>query len=67
MAVAPFGRLNKIPEFDIVVIYLDDSLVLRKHKIRNVRFTGNNRKSNTGDTSIPVDLDLIISHIEWIS
>lgn len=67
MAVAPFGRLNKIPEFDIVVIYIDDALVLRKHKIRNVRFTGNNRKSSTGDTSIPVDLDLIISHIEWIS
>lgn len=65
MSVAPLGRLNKIPEFDIVVLYLDASLVLRKHKLRNVRFTGNNRKSSSGDTSIPVELELILSHIEW--
>jgi len=66
-AIAPKGRLNKIPEFDIQVAYVDDQLVTRVHKLRNVRFTGNSRKVNQGDTSIPVELELIISHIEWIS
>ncbi len=66
MSVAPLGRLNKIPEFDIVVLFLDDSLIPRKHVIKNVRFTGNNRKSSTGDTSLDVDLELICSHILWL-
>lgn len=66
MSVAPLGRLNKIPEFDIVVLFLDDSLIPRKHVIKNVRFTGNNRKSSTGDTSLDIDLELICSHILWL-
>jgi hypothetical protein len=66
MSVAPLGRLNKIPEFDIVVLFLDDALIPRKHVIKNVRFTGNNRKSSTGDTSLDVDLELICSHILWV-
>lgn len=65
MAVAPLGRIQDIPEFDIVVMYLDSALVTVKHKLRNVRFMSNTRTSASGDTSIPVDLELIISHIEW--
>lgn len=65
MAVAPLGRLQDIPEFDISVIYLDAALVTVKHKLRNVRFMSNTRTSASGDTSIPVDLELILSHVEW--
>jgi hypothetical protein len=63
--VAPLGKLQRIPEFDIVVAYLDTSLAIVTHKIRNVRIMNNSRKSNTGDTSIPVELELLISNIEW--
>jgi hypothetical protein len=64
-AVAPLGDLTRIPEFDISVIYLDDSLATVTHKIRNVRFMNNDRKSKTGDGAIEVELELITSHIEW--
>ena len=66
MAAAPQGRLNQIPEFDIVVMYLDTNLVTRKHVLKNVRFMNNARVSGQGETSIPVDLELIISHVEWL-
>jgi hypothetical protein len=62
---APDGRLNKIPEFDIVVAYLDTNLVPRKHVLRNARFMNNVRTSSQGETSIPVEIDLLISHVEW--
>ena len=65
MAAAPQGRLNQIPEFDIVVSYIDTNLVTRRHVLRNVRFMNNARTSAQGETSIPVDLDLLISHVEW--
>lgn len=64
-SVAPNGRIQDIPEFDISVVFLDAALVTRTHKLRNVRFMNNNRRTASGDTSIPVEIDLIISHIEW--
>lgn len=65
MQAAPNGVLQRIPEFDITVMYIDDVLVPVKHKIRNVRFMNNDRKSATGDGAISVELELICSHIEW--
>ena len=37
-AVAPNGRIQDIPEFDISIVFLDAALVTRTHKLRNVRF-----------------------------
>lgn len=65
MAVAPLGRIQDIPEFDISVMYLDSALIPRKHKLRNCRFKNNARNTSQGDTSIAVELELILSHIEW--
>lgn len=65
MSVAPNGRIQDIPEFDISVVYIDSALTTVKHKLRNVRFMNNPRTSASGDTSIPVEIDLIISHVEW--
>jgi len=65
--VAPLGRIMDIPEFDIVVMYLDSANVTRKHVLKNVRFMNNKRASSTGDTSIPVELELCISHIEFVA
>jgi hypothetical protein len=64
--VAPQGRIQDIPEFDIVVMYVDAALVTRKHVLKNVRFMNNKRASSSGDTSIPVELELIISHIQYL-
>lgn len=65
-AVAPLGRIMDIPEFDIIVMYLDPANVTRKHVLKNVRFMNNKRASSTGDTSIPVELELIVSHIQYL-
>jgi hypothetical protein len=66
VSVAPSGRLQDIPEFDIVVTYTDANLIPVVHKIRNCRFKTNMISSATGDTSIPIDLELIVSHIEFV-
>ena len=66
VSAAPSGRLQEIPEFDIVVTFTDANLIPVVHKIRNVRFKKNMISSSTGDTSIPIEMDLVISHVEWI-
>lgn len=66
-SVAPNGRIMDIPEFDIVVAYLDAANVTRRHVLKNVRFMNNKRASSSGDTSIPVELELIISNIQFLS
>lgn len=65
-AVAPLGRIQDIPEFDIVVMYVDSALITRKHILKNVRFMNNKRSASSGDTSIPVELELLISHIQYL-
>jgi hypothetical protein len=59
------GVLQRIPEFDITVAFLDSALIPRIHTIKNCRFTKNLRKVNQGDTSIACEIDLIISHVEF--
>lgn len=52
--------------FDIIITYLKpDNSGLTIDKLKNVQFTNNKRDVKQGDTSISVDLTLIISHIEW--
>ena len=45
--------------------YLPDNGVIHTDKIRNCRFTENKRDVKEGDMSIPVELELIVSHIDW--
>lgn len=63
--VAPGRRLQDIPEFSVVITFIDPAFITRKHTVRNCRFMNNNRKSTAGDTQIPVELELITSHIDW--
>lgn len=65
VAAAPNGRVYDIPEFDIVVTYTDANLIPVTHKIRNCRFKNNMISSASGDTSIEIPLDLVVSHIEY--
>jgi len=61
--VAPGGVLQRIPEFDITVAYVDSALAPVKHTIKNCRFTTNNRKVTQSADSIACEMELIVSHI----
>lgn len=65
--VAPNGRIQDIPEFDIAVTYLDAAYTTIRHKLRNVRIMNNPRKSDTGGGALVCELELIISHVEIVS
>lgn len=65
MSVAPGGKLFNIPEFDIIVSYFDSSLTPVTHTLKNVRFKNNMLKAATGDDAIAIDVDLVISNIDY--
>lgn len=64
-AAGPGKRLQDIPPFDIVVAYLNENDQLVTDVIRNCEFTTNKRDLKQGDTVIEIELELIVSHIEW--
>ncbi len=59
------GRLQDISPFDITVLYIPDSGIVTTDKIRNCQFQNNKRSWKEGDTGQEVELDLVVSHIEW--
>lgn len=63
--VAPNGRIQEIPEFDIVVSYVHPNGLFRTNILKNVRFKSNGRETETGSTKIEVEIPLQISHIIW--
>lgn len=64
--MAPNGRLQDIPAFPIVVSYVPtDGAKVVHDKLHNVQFKKNERSWKEGDTTTEVDLDLVISHIDW--
>lgn len=64
-AVAPNGRLQDIPEFDVTVNYISVNNPIVVHKIRNCRIMNDVRSTKNNDTTIPVELTLLPSHIEF--
>lgn len=63
-ASAPNGNLINISPFEIIVSYRVGTIITT-HILKNVEFTKNHRTANEGDTSLKVDLPLIVSHILW--
>lgn len=60
------GRLQDLSAFDITVSYIpEEGGVVMTDKLRNCQFKANKRSVSEGDTSIKVDLDLAVGHIEW--
>jgi hypothetical protein len=60
------GRLQSIAPFDIIVSYIPANGNKIVHdKLRNCQFKKNSRSWAEGDTSKTVELDLLVSHIEW--
>jgi hypothetical protein len=66
MLIAPNGLLMDIPEFDIVMTWVDATLIPVTATIRNCRFMNNIVDTNEGDTGTPVELAILPSHVEWL-
>jgi hypothetical protein len=64
-SVAVGGVIQSIPEFNIIVTYIDAAMIPVKHTLRNCRFMSNGRKSARGDGEIEVELELVIADIEF--
>lgn len=62
---SPTGRIQDIPPFDIIVTYLPVGGVIKTDVIRNVEFTTNPVDASQGDTSIEVELELIVAGIDY--
>ena len=58
-------RLQDISPFDIIVSYLPDTGILSIDKLRNCMFKNNGRGWKEGDTGQEVEIDLVMSHIQW--
>lgn len=64
-AAVTTGRLQDIPEFDVVVSYLPEGGNIVSHTLKNCRFRTNVREVSEGDMAIEVELELQVSHINW--
>ena len=63
--ISPDGRLQSIPPFEISVSFLNPQNDIVTDTLRNCLFTTNKRDLNQNDKSFDVDLDLLVTHIEW--
>ena len=64
-AIGTGGRLQNIPAFPITVSYVNAENLVVTHKLFNCEFTGQKREIKAGDTTVEVELPLILSHIQW--
>ncbi len=64
--IAPNGRIQEIPSFNITVSYKPtDDTKITTHKLHNVEFLDNGRQVSQNDKNIELEVNLIISHIDW--
>ncbi len=64
-AVAPGGKLQNIPFFDIGVNYLTEQAGFFRHSLKNCRFKGRNPNSQQGNSSIEETLELLIGEVVY--
>lgn len=64
-AAVATGRLQDIPEFDIVVAFLPEGGIITTHTLKNCRFRSNGRELEQNQMEIVVEIPLQISHIQW--
>jgi len=65
-AAIPSGRLQDLPEFDLGVSFVHpETARIINHTIRNCKFKNNARDLNQNDKEFPIELELLVSHIEW--
>jgi hypothetical protein len=63
--LAPNGKLQNIPFFDIGVNFLPEGGVLIRHSLKKVRFKGRNPNSQVGGSQIEEKLELFVADISY--
>lgn len=64
-AATPDGRIQSIPEFDIVVSYQPNQGKIVNHTLHNCRMMENGREASNEDMLIKTEIPLLISHISF--
>jgi hypothetical protein len=64
-AASPNRRIQEIPEFPIIVNYLNDDGNFVTHTLRSCRFMKNSRDVKQNDKVIEVEIPLMIAQIDW--
>ncbi len=59
------GRIQDIAPFDIQISYLPDNGAIVHDVVRDCQFPENSRKWKEGDTNQPVELEPVVSKIDW--
>lgn len=64
-AVAPLGRIQNIPDFDIGVNYVTEAGDFTRHKLVKCRFKGRNPNSQVNNSQIEEELELSVVDIKY--
>ena len=64
-AIAPFGDVSQIPEFTIIVAFLDSQNNIVVNTLNSVKFLTDDFKTKQGDTSIDFTIELLIGSITY--
>jgi hypothetical protein len=62
---APKGRIQNIDFFDVGINYLPESGILVRDVLKKCRFKGRSQSSETGNSEIPVTLELSVNDIKY--
>lgn len=62
---SPTGRIQDIPEFDIIIAFLPENGTVIKHRMVNCRFTNNSIDMSQNDTHSQTELTLAVGDIDW--
>lgn len=63
--IAPDGKIQNIPSFDIGINYTTVDGAFVRHALRNVRFKGRNLTSAVNNSQIEETLELSVAEIDW--
>lgn len=63
--IAPGGKIQNIPFFDIGVNYIPEGGQLMRHSLKKCRFKGRDLSSAVGNSQIEETLELFIAEIDW--
>lgn len=62
---APLGVIQNIPFFDLGINYIPEGQPIVRHILKRCRFKGRQQSTETGNSEIPVTLELNLSQIQY--
>jgi hypothetical protein len=63
--LAPLGKLQNIPWFDVGINYLPEDGLLVRHRLVKCRFKGVSLNSETNNSQIEMALELFVSDVQY--